>query len=278
MHIRRLVLDLMPLALFVASAGDASGFYNPGMGRWSSKDPSQEPGGKNLYVYVSNCPVAKFDPLGLCAFISVSASQVFGPTNHATLSYFTGNASPTLNKRYSVADLISQGARIEASLELERSPRYADRATQDWKVWAYAQGGLQTSSWVVSRVGISYILYGKSYGAGNIAAVFVGGETGKVKQKWDSMTSQAKSYRWASQDINKPSNFPNSLYGDPTIFGVPGNNSNTFARYILDQAGLKSDLYSLLGGLFPGNNMPADVPNVWSGTPVQWNAPMPPHP
>ena len=41
--------------------------YNPVLGRWINRDPIQENGGKNLYGYCLNNPVAKFDPLGLAA-------------------------------------------------------------------------------------------------------------------------------------------------------------------------------------------------------------------
>ena len=285
MNIRRLTLTLLLTALCLAGAEQASASYNPGTGRWLSKDPIEESGGANLYAYVCNCPTDRIDPLGLCPFIAVSGSQVFGPTNHATLSYFTGNAHPTLNKTYTVGELIGQGATIEASVELERSPEYGNRTTQDWKVWredydstpGYTTQSPNESLWVVDRVGISYILYAKGYGTGNMAAVYVNSDEPQVKMKWESMISQARSYRWASQDKNSPANFPNSIYGDPSVFET-GNNSNTFARYILNNAGLDSDLHSLLGGFFPGNNTPSNINNVWSGIPVQWNAALPPHP
>jgi RHS repeat-associated protein len=42
-------------------------YYNPGMGRWLNRDPIGELGGANLYGYVGNDPVNRFDPLGLAA-------------------------------------------------------------------------------------------------------------------------------------------------------------------------------------------------------------------
>ena len=40
-------------------------FYNPGMGRWPSRDPIGERGGLNLQVFCGNAPSRKIDPLGL---------------------------------------------------------------------------------------------------------------------------------------------------------------------------------------------------------------------
>jgi RHS repeat-associated protein len=40
-------------------------YYNASTGRWVSKDPLAEAGGKNLYAYVRNGPVSRIDPRGL---------------------------------------------------------------------------------------------------------------------------------------------------------------------------------------------------------------------
>ena len=45
-------------------------YYQPSIGRWQSKDPLQEDGGMNLYVYVQNAPTFWLDPLGM---------DVYGP-------------------------------------------------------------------------------------------------------------------------------------------------------------------------------------------------------
>lgn len=40
-------------------------YYNPGSGRWASRDPINERGGVNLYGFVGNAPIRRFDALGL---------------------------------------------------------------------------------------------------------------------------------------------------------------------------------------------------------------------
>lgn len=40
-------------------------YYSPALGRWLSRDPIEERGGLNLYAFVNNDPVNKWDKLGL---------------------------------------------------------------------------------------------------------------------------------------------------------------------------------------------------------------------
>jgi len=42
-------------------------YYNPVTGRWASRDPLGEEGGLNLYGFVSNAPIFRYDPLGMQA-------------------------------------------------------------------------------------------------------------------------------------------------------------------------------------------------------------------
>lgn len=44
-------------------------FYNPQMGRWTTRDPIEERGGENLYAFCSNDPVDSIDFLGLKRWI-----------------------------------------------------------------------------------------------------------------------------------------------------------------------------------------------------------------
>ena len=50
---------------FVMLASNAFAYYMPGQGRWVTRDPLEEDGGTNLYGFVGNNPVDRYDYLGL---------------------------------------------------------------------------------------------------------------------------------------------------------------------------------------------------------------------
>ncbi len=58
------VLLILSLLGLLASR-DAQAFYNPSTGRWLSRDPIGEKGGRNLYGFVRNTSVTAIDALGL---------------------------------------------------------------------------------------------------------------------------------------------------------------------------------------------------------------------
>jgi RHS repeat-associated protein len=47
--------------------------YSPSLGRWLSRDPIEERGGLNLYGFVNNDPVNRFDHLGLASLEDIKA-------------------------------------------------------------------------------------------------------------------------------------------------------------------------------------------------------------
>ena len=49
-------------------------YYSPELGRWPSRDPIGERGGRNLYGFVGNAPIGLLDPLGLASVVSQSFS------------------------------------------------------------------------------------------------------------------------------------------------------------------------------------------------------------
>ena len=60
--IRRIVFLLL---LALATVLPARAWYDPGHGRWCSRDPIGEQGGVNLYGFVGNDGIDSMDPLGL---------------------------------------------------------------------------------------------------------------------------------------------------------------------------------------------------------------------
>ncbi len=45
-------------------------YYSPKLGRWSTRDPLEEEGGINLYVFVENSPINLLDTLGLAVHLA----------------------------------------------------------------------------------------------------------------------------------------------------------------------------------------------------------------
>jgi len=56
---------MLVVSLFVSFVSQAVAFYNPGQGRWTSRDPVGERGGANLYAFTGNDLVNRLDILGL---------------------------------------------------------------------------------------------------------------------------------------------------------------------------------------------------------------------
>jgi hypothetical protein len=82
--------------------------------------------------------------------------------------------------------------------------------------------------------------------------VLVSGTEDEINKKWSEIWGFAKRYPFAEQpgfDGNFK-NWPNSLYELP-----PGNNSNTFIRYLVRKSGLKM---VEMPGDHPGAKMPRD--------------------
>ena len=79
-------------------------YYNPSTGRWLSRDPIAEKGGRNLYGFVSNDPLNKIDPEGLSIikvyYADGSTERIWFPT----LAKFTA----LLNRAASSGKLIDR--------------------------------------------------------------------------------------------------------------------------------------------------------------------------
>ena len=116
---RRLPM-LFSLLLLATGMQEASAFYNPQTGRWLSRDPVGEKGGKNLFSFTGNSLPNLVDPLGLVVItahneIIVSsgydAKRVLGPpkcacsktvigTVQVRLAYVKATTSETMNEEH----------------------------------------------------------------------------------------------------------------------------------------------------------------------------------
>jgi hypothetical protein len=97
-----------------------SRYYNPGLGRWASRDPMGEIGAANLYAVVQNATTVLVDVLGLF-----------------TLQWQGGNWSPQMKAYFQqrLADVKSRAAAVRsqaigALISLPHSPCYDDLRTK----------------------------------------------------------------------------------------------------------------------------------------------------
>lgn len=74
-------------------------YYEPEIGRWLSRDPSEEDGGSNLYAFLSNEPSSHFDYLGLVSTLSYSPQYLDSKDNGC------GNFTYSIKWRISPASL-----------------------------------------------------------------------------------------------------------------------------------------------------------------------------
>ena len=58
-------------------------FYETATRRWLNRDPLGEEGGINLYGYVSNSPLSRIDPFGLCY---CGLPSLYPPIHNSVLS------------------------------------------------------------------------------------------------------------------------------------------------------------------------------------------------
>jgi RHS repeat-associated protein len=63
-----------------------SRYYSPSLGRWISRDPIEEDGGKNLYAFVANSPVHSLDALGQILLETLFAEGFEFPNEAAELA------------------------------------------------------------------------------------------------------------------------------------------------------------------------------------------------
>ena len=68
----------------------AAAFYNPKMGRWTTRDPIEEEGGKNLYAFCANNPISLYDMLGCAHFEVRRLSFTPGIMNYSCFGQIIG--------------------------------------------------------------------------------------------------------------------------------------------------------------------------------------------
>jgi RHS repeat-associated protein len=75
-------------------------YYNPGTGRWLSRDPIEEKGGINLYGFVGNDPISRIDVLGRSSMPLLPPIAFHCPICICNSVVITFNGNPDFNFGY----------------------------------------------------------------------------------------------------------------------------------------------------------------------------------
>ena len=67
--IRAMKIPLIFLGVILMAINSSFGFYNPKVGRWTTRDPKEEKADANLYLFNKNAPIYNVDPLGLDIYL-----------------------------------------------------------------------------------------------------------------------------------------------------------------------------------------------------------------
>lgn len=217
----------------------------------------------NLYAFVLNDPQGFIDLLGT-DFIAVASRPVnnsLGQLDHYSIQYWLAcpGEAPKYEEKISDWQWFRKGAKKVRSVQLLRD-------NTGWRIWQLDKG-----KWKLVDTSVSVIHFSDS--GDKFVSVF-DGQPLAVRSKWRQIANLSKSYPYAEQSSFSGSvmNWPNSKYGMP--WDKPFNNSNTFVRDTVKNAGLN---IIDLSGSHPGNDSPVPVPDLYGGKkPFNW--PVPPMP
>jgi hypothetical protein len=231
----------------------------------------------NLYGFVGNNPISVWDYLGW-DFIAVGRTTVefdvgfpnVGVNQHANLLYFESDCEIPEDEEFEEDSFITDWAfanvSLEDSVELiahfddweveKRSRHEHDRVNvgDGWHTEAYTVSVIEFGNNEWETMMVSY--------QPSISNSYPGQSPSQQRQdvqdKWDDeIIEAAESYGYAEQTgynlTSENSNFPDSKY-----FFPPGNNSNTFIRWLVDESDISMPN---LSGTFPGASTPQDVPD-----------------
>jgi len=256
---RRGVAAVLALVVWLVLPQRAHCFYNPSTGRWLSRDPLEETGGANLYGCTGNDPIAVIDVLGM-DFIAIADRPVDplpGAIYHYSVQYWETFDCPPSNDEVSISEWLKRHtATKRGSTEL--------LVDEGWKVWR-----LYGKKWKVESTSVSVIKYSDT---GTSFSLIYLDRPELVRTMWTKILLLAKGYKYAEQDgfAGSFKNWPNSRYD----LGDDANNSNTYARYIVEEAGMEMHE---LRGQHPGRLSPQPIRDDYGGRkPFKGKTPPPP--
>ena len=117
-------------------------FYSPGLGRWSSRDPIGEKGGKNQYGFVRNRTLDYRDPIGLigqcccCSAVSIAAE-------------YDSPVTENVERKDGWWDGFYQKLRFPITVRYPYHPTIRGDCSYEWSEWSDRQTSTHTggSGW-----------------------------------------------------------------------------------------------------------------------------------
>jgi hypothetical protein len=109
-QLRQLIWGIS-FAILLTASHSAFAFFDPTVGRFVSRDPIEENGGKNLYRFAANNPISLADGLGLATIVASSDQNL-----KSTISdFFDGGSSDTwiFNYPHQVAQRFQKDPHID---------------------------------------------------------------------------------------------------------------------------------------------------------------------
>jgi|GEM_PF-1454392 len=275
----------------------AHAFYNPGQGRWCSRDPIGEEGGSNLYGFAGNDGVVLIDSLGQ-DFIAAGSSYALGWSpgiGHLMLTYWkdsklciregdrkdgNSNVSSTNWERYRQLNPYNFIGPILVSV-----PNDAALKSDEPDRTSVVQSGFSAWTRTYTKIfgmftwrttdhpDVSHI--NKSDGdrdADMYRVIYADKpESRDASSKWKTILQAADSYAYAEHKPfvsgERAKNWPNSHYGHLAGDGNY-NNSNTFAHSMANAIGRTIPITGWEGRSHPGNITPVPVSD--DGSPTPW--------
>ncbi len=230
------------------------------LARFLQRDPAKHRNGDNLYQTEGSNPIERMDPTGE-DFIALGVKPIDGfllalysnlpwtagtggGYRHLSLEYWSGNCSPPIGF-FSTITTLGQWGPAKETATIQLFP-------QDW---------IQPVNTLYNdtiSVLVSAIVFQKSDEATTFSVIGTG-SNGSLTQQWNTVVRNAQRYPYAEQDTTSATgnytvarNWPDSKYEVSTS----GNNSNTFARYLVRSSGLTfpatmSNIGQAVGSLTP---------------------------
>ena len=251
----------LQLFIFLIVAGfvyqEASAFYDTNVGRWINRDPIGENGGENLYAFVKNEPTNLVDALGE-DFIALAGRPIdplptsAGFAQHYSIEYWESDCPAGIGKEWNTEEFTEKmkvfNPKRTAGVELlaeagkwKARVRAGDARHSKWKVQDVTLSTIKFTS-----TGIKFAAFYEPDGLLDKDKNKRDEQKRKVKKMWNKIKQLANDYPFAGID-----RWPQSRY-----FLPPGNNSNTFGRWIVKESG---NSVPNLSGTFPGADSPSKV-------------------